>query len=201
VFTTVTSRICDPINGHHIPWNELSHAAIAAYPLASTLFTGKDGRVARVRPIRSADEPELIAAFGRLSPETVYRRFLSPIRNLPPATARRLARVDQIRRFALVAEVEVDGEWQIVAVGRYEPAEQSGIAEIALVVGDCWQNNGLGRYLLRRLLSAAAANRITRFRGDALADNRPVLHLLETETEIRERRTEAGVVRLYFERR
>ena len=179
----------------------MRHAAVNPFPSTSALFRGKDGRVARVRPIRQEDEAELIAAFGRLSPETVYRRFLSPIRNLPPATARRLVQVDQIRRFALVAETEADGAWQIVAVGRYEPTEESGTAEIALVVGDSWQNNGLGRYLLRRLLNAAAANRITRFRGDALADNRRVLHLLETETEIRDRRTEAGVVRLYFERR
>ncbi len=179
----------------------MPHAAVAPYPLVFALFTGKDGRVARVRPIRQADESELIAAFGRLSPETVYRRFLSPIRNLSPATARRLVSVDQNQRFALVAEIEVDGRSQIAAVGRYEPTEEKGLAEIALVVGDCWQNNGLGRYLLRRLLNAATANRISRFRGDVLADNRRMLHLLESETEIRERRTEAGVVRVHFEPR
>src|SRR5579859_2355963 len=47
-----------------------------------------------VRPIRPDDSVRLQRTFERLSPETIYRRFFSPIHTPPPGTLHRLANVD-----------------------------------------------------------------------------------------------------------
>jgi RimJ/RimL family protein N-acetyltransferase len=165
---------------------------------AARRFTGKDGRRALVRPIRAADEAALLEAFEGLSAETIYRRFHSPIRKLSDAHVRRLASADQDRRVALVAEEDAPGRSALIAVARYEPTEIEGMAEAALLVGDCWQNNGLGRFLLQSLVSAGAARGVSRFRADVLADNAKMLALLAKQTEILERCDEAHIVRIVF---
>jgi GNAT superfamily N-acetyltransferase len=64
-----------------------------------------------------------------------------------------------------------DGE-AIVAVARFvrQPADPS-IAEFAIVVGDRWEGQGLGRELLGRLADAAVTRGVERFRAAMLADN------------------------------
>ena len=54
----------------------------------------RDGSEVLVRPLESADASELGAAIDRLSPESRYRRFLSPIPKLPAAHLRALTDVD-----------------------------------------------------------------------------------------------------------
>ena len=46
-------------------------------------------------------------------------------------------------------------------------------ADMAIVVGDPWQGQGLGRRLREAAGRAAAAEGVTRFAGTMLADNRP----------------------------
>ncbi|MBT8368510.1 MAG: hypothetical protein KJP23_27775, partial [Deltaproteobacteria bacterium] len=41
-----------------------------------------------VRPIRPEDAPLLIGLFESLSPQSVYRRFFTPMKRLPPKHAR-----------------------------------------------------------------------------------------------------------------
>ena len=41
-----------------------------------------DGAAIEIRPIPPADKPALVAGFDRLSPESRYRRFFSPLNHL-----------------------------------------------------------------------------------------------------------------------
>src|SRR6185437_2418335 len=118
--------------------------------------TLKDGTIAHIRPIRPEDDHFLVDAFQRLSPESVYQRFFTAMPELTPGMARYLANVNYTNRFALVAEI--DGE--LVAVARYERTGDAGVVELGLVVLDNWQNRGLGRVLLRRIVETAEANGI-----------------------------------------
>jgi len=160
--------------------------------------TLRDGARVRVRPIRPEDEAGLVDLYGRLSTHTAYQRFFSVMRRLPPDWAHFLANVDHRRRFALVAERPDGGRPALVAVARYEPSEDPGVAEVAFVVQDDWQNRGLGTLLLGDLLRAAAANGIERFRAWVLADNRRMLDLLARFTDVTGRTIEQGVCRLEF---
>ena len=158
--------------------------------------TLRDGARVRVRRIRPDDAAGLVDLYARLSAHTAYQRFFSAMRRLPPDWAAFLANVDHRRRFALVAEAPDGGG--LIAVARYEPAQEPGVVEVAFVVQDDWQGRGLGTRLLADLLAAARANGIERFRAWVLADNRRMLDLLARFTDVTHRALEQGVYRLEF---
>ena len=151
-----------------------------------------------LRLIRPDDEPRLVALHSQLSRHTAYQRFFAAMQRLPPDWARFLANVDYQSRLAIVVERSDTNE--LVAVGRYEPSGEAGVAEVAFVVQDAWQGKRLGRLLLEELLAAAEARGIRRFRAYVLADNFRMLRLLSRYTRILQRRIESGVADLLFER-
>ncbi len=153
----------------------------------------------RLRLIRPDDEPQLIALDDRLSQHTAYQRFFTAMKRLPPNWAHFLANVDYKTRLALVVEREAPGGSEVIGVGRYEPTGEAGVAEVAFVVQDGWQGHGLGRLLLRELITAAKARGIRRFRASVLADNSRMLRLLSRYTRVVSRSIESGVAELVFE--
>ena len=153
----------------------------------------------RLRLIRPDDEPRLIALHDRLSEQTAYQRFFTVMRRLPTNWAHFLANVDYRTRLALVIERQAAESIELIAVGRYEPTADPDIAEVAFVVQDGWQGQGLGRLLLRELLAAAEARGIRKFRAYVLADNRRMLQLLSRHTKVVERRRDGSVVDVLFE--
>ena len=156
----------------------------------------RDGSYLRIRPIRPDDEPRLLDLYGRLSEHTAYQRFFTLMRRLPPSWFHFFANVDYRNRLALVAERDTAAGPELVGVGRYEPTEEEGTAEVALVVQDGWQGRGLGSLLMGDVLSAGQARGIRRFRAYVLADNERMLRLLRTRVQILERKLEEGVVAL-----
>ncbi len=129
--------------------------------------------LARLEP---ADGERLRGFFFSLSPQTVYRRFLSPIARLDQLERLRLLDLDGIERTALAAVVDGD----IVAVARYaRDRAHTADAELAIVVADAWQGQGLGTRLLRALADAALSAGIRRFSFVTLPDNRAAVRLLK----------------------
>lgn len=155
----------------------------------------------RLRPVRPDDEPRLEEMFNRLSRHTVYHRFFAPYHRLRADWYRRFANVDYRARLALVAEDEQAGHLLIRAVARYEPDATPGVAEVAVVVEDAWQNRGVGSVLLDAVLEAGEARGIRSFTAHVLADNRRMLHVLRRLGDTHQRSAENGVVTLAFERR
>jgi GNAT superfamily N-acetyltransferase len=127
------------------------------------------------RPVQPDDDARLVRLWPRLSADTVYRRFHSPLRGLPAATVRHLVVVDHDRRDAVVAVV--GGE--IVGVARYDrsPADPT-TAEFAVLVEDAWQGVGLGRRLLLELSDLAAARGVRRLTATVQADNDRMVWLI-----------------------
>ena len=129
-----------------------------------------DGGTAHIRPIRPDDLEQLRALHGRLSPESIYYRFFSPIPRVPEPQLHRLVEVDYRDRFALVAVLDA----QVVAVVRYDRKDDTG-AEVALVVEDDQQRRGLATVMLEHLAAVARSNGIDRFDAETLPDNRRML--------------------------
>jgi RimJ/RimL family protein N-acetyltransferase len=129
------------------------------------------GREVTIRAIRPDDGPSLRAAYDRLSPESKYRRFLTPKPHLTKADARYLVQVDGSDHVALVATPAEDPDW-ILAVGRFvRLRDDPKAAEFAVVVGDPFQRDGLATELVGRLAQAATERGIARLRATMLADN------------------------------
>jgi len=115
-----------------------------------------------------------VRLFHRLSPQSVYRRFHSPVVRAEYFTSL-LLRLDHHDREA-VAAVE-DGE--LVGVAQYSRRAGSVHADLAIVVADAWQRQGLGTRLVAALAERAKAEGITGFSVDVQGDNFGVLKLLK----------------------
>jgi GNAT superfamily N-acetyltransferase len=135
------------------------------------LFTLKNGAAVRIRPIEPADKDILAVAHGRLSEETVYLRFLSAKPRLSGSELRYLTEVDGESHFALIA-VMADRPDDAVGVARFvRSSEDPQAAEAAVVVGDAFQHQGLGRQLGLILADAARERGIRRFTATMLGTN------------------------------
>ncbi|MEA3184734.1 MAG: hypothetical protein QOJ74_1211 [Ilumatobacteraceae bacterium] len=130
-----------------------------------------DGGTAHLRPIRADDVEQLRALHGRLSPQSIYFRFFSPLPTLPEGQLHHLVEVDYRDRFALVAELE----GIVVAVVRYDRGDDALCAEVAFVVEDHQQRRGLATVMLEHLAAIARSNGIERFNAETLPDNRPMM--------------------------
>ena len=159
----------------------------------------RNGASLRLRPIRPDDAPRLMALCHRLSPRTVYQRFLSP-RRLRPEEAYAFANVNYRERMALVAEVDTGQEPDLIGVARYGIAKEAAVADIGLVIEDGWQGLGLGPILLKEILHAGAQRGIRHFRADVLTENRRALRLLARYTHIAQSSTSDGVTSIAFRR-
>ena len=132
-----------------------------------------------LRPITADDKARLGAAFGRLSPETARRRFLAPKTRLTGAELRYLTEIDGDDHVAILA-VMADDPGFIVGVGRsVRLTDRPDAAEVAVVIGDPWQGQGLGTHLGLVLADIARAHGIRRFTASLLSDNRAAHRLFE----------------------
>jgi GNAT superfamily N-acetyltransferase len=136
----------------------------------------RDGARLVVRPIEAADAEALVALHARLSADTIYRRYFGVRPHLSPAVVERFTRVDGRTRFALVAVRGSD----LVAVTRYEGRPGESSAEIAVVVDDALQHQGIGRLMLERLVDVAREAGLRTLAADVLAGNVAMLALLRT---------------------
>jgi RimJ/RimL family protein N-acetyltransferase len=138
----------------------------------------RNGRQVVIRPIRPDDSERLKAAYLALSPKSKYQRFLAPKPHLTETDTRYLVEVDGVNHVALIATA-ADDPGTIIGVARFvRLPEDPDAAEFAIVVGDPYQNQGLGTALLERLAEEATARGITRFRATTLAENVAVHKLL-----------------------
>lgn len=119
-----------------------------------------------LRLLEPTDGDLICSFYRRLSAESVYRRFLAPVRP-SEMLLRRLLNVDHCRREALIA-LDAEG---IAGVVRFAPSGES-TTDVAIVIADAWQRKGLGTMLMKRLAHIARARGIRKFQATMLADNR-----------------------------
>jgi GNAT superfamily N-acetyltransferase len=132
-----------------------------------------------IRPIRADDGDELSASHMRLSPESRYRRFLSAKPELTVADVRYLVEVDGVDHIALVATRQSPEGERIVAVARcIRTPEHPDTGEVAIVVADALQRQGVGGRLVAELARRAVGQGITRFRATMLSENLGIQRLL-----------------------
>jgi RimJ/RimL family protein N-acetyltransferase len=158
----------------------------------------RDGEQILVRPIRPQDRAELAAGMERLSPESRYRRFLTPTSELTAAQLSYLTEVDHHDHEALVALEPDTGHG--IGVARYvRSSEDRARAEVAVAVADSWHNRGVATALLDRLTERAREEGVRRFSAEILADNRPMLDLLEDLGDVTTRHLDHGSVEVELE--
>lgn len=142
------------------------------------LITLKDGRTVLTRPVMASDGPLLAGLFEKLSPRSRHQRFLVTLKSLSEDTLYNFTHVDYESRFALVAVIEENGKDSIIAVARYayDPVEDT--TDLAVAVRDDWQQLGLGKQLLERIIQAGKEQGMSRFSAVADPHNLVIRHIL-----------------------
>jgi RimJ/RimL family protein N-acetyltransferase len=158
------------------------------------VFELEDGDRVVIRPIEPGDKDRLVNGLRQLSEESIRKRFLAAKPRFSRAELRYLTEVDGVTHIALVAVLERDPD-HLVAVARcVRLPDRPGTAEMAIVVGDPWQGQGLGRELARRLADAALAVGTRRFAATMLGDNEAARRLMRTfSRRLEEARVSGGV--------
>jgi RimJ/RimL family protein N-acetyltransferase len=151
----------------------------------------RDGEQILVRPIRPDDREELAAGVRRLSPESRYRRFVTPTSELSASELSYLTEVDHHDHEALVA-LEPDSLHGIGVARFVRSREDPELAEVAVAVADSWQNRGVATVLLDRLTQRAREEGVHRFSAEILADNRPMLDLIDELGDVTMRNLDHG---------
>lgn len=160
----------------------------------------RDGSKVHVRPIAPDDEPLLHEALASMSERSVYFRFFSPIKRMSDALAHRLAVVDYNDRFALVATAHrPSGKDRIVGVARYDRAQGTDVAEVAVAVIDEFQRRGLGGALLSILAHVAREHAVTTFSLIVLPENSEMLGLLRKLGWIHQAKLTGGMYEITFD--
>jgi GNAT superfamily N-acetyltransferase len=132
-----------------------------------------DGTWYSLRPIRPDDVERLIDFHQHLSQRSTYLRFFAVHPRLSADEAAGFTNVDYVNRLALV----VEGDGQLIAVGRFDRVIGTSEAEVAFVVADDYQHHGIASLLLDELARAARDRGIKTFVAETLCENRAMLEV------------------------
>jgi acetyltransferase len=164
-------RMCRKLEPHE-------HMVISPYPKKyEILWPLRNGQDVLLRPIKPEDEPMWLEMFQNFSEESIRYRFFQMLKDTPHEVRVRYCNIDYDREIAIVAELTEEGRRKILGVTRLsiEPDGKSG--EMAFIVGDRWQNQGLGTKMVDYVLDIAKEMGVENVYFIMLPDNYRALSL------------------------
>ncbi|MHA2424459.1 MAG: GNAT family N-acetyltransferase [Candidatus Thorarchaeota archaeon] len=145
-------------------------------------FEGPDGPISvRVRLIRPDDADRVKHLFYSLGEESIFFRFLTPLKSLRRQTLQEFYYVDQDSDISLVGVIPENGDPEcekIVAAGRYLLDTRTNQAEFALLVQDEYQNRGIGTFLLTQMMRIAKSKGVSAFIAYVHPKNVPMIDFI-----------------------
>jgi acetyltransferase len=157
--------------------DHLPRPAVRPYPSQYvTSWAMKNRTEVTLRPIRPEDEPLMVKFHETLSDRSVYLRYFYSLSLSSRVAHDRLVRicfVDYDREMAIVADCRdaKTNEHRILGVGRLVKSHAKNEGEVAVLVSDAAQNQGLGMELFRRIIQVARDEKLTRVDAEILPDN------------------------------
>jgi acetyltransferase len=154
------------------------HLSICPYPRKfATEIKLRNGTPAEIRPIRPEDEPLIADLFKSFSEQTIVLRFFQRFPQLAHEQLVRYCQIDYDRELALVCVIEDEGLEKIIGDVRIIKLADMEIADMAIMVSDQWQGQGVGIALSKHCLKVAKEAGIKRIFMDILSINTYMLNL------------------------
>lgn len=137
----------------------------------------KGGTSLTVRFLQRRDAEALLTYFRSLSQRSRYSRLMGAASELPASELDKALHIGEGNRFAVVAEMKVDGLDTIVGEARYSFDGATQDTEFGLSIGDAWQGQGIGRSMLANLECRSAALGSRRLFGETFRNNEQMIGL------------------------
>lgn len=149
-------------------------ATLPAYPLPRLPLhlTLRNGQPVVLRTIREDDKAGILEAFGLLSDDSRYTRFMAAMHDLPEALLDNVVHPVPGQDCTLAAVAGTAESGHLVGGARYVGLPKRDACEFAVTVIDGWQSTGLGSVLMRTLIPLAAAAGFATMEGYVLPGNR-----------------------------
>ena len=145
------------------------------YKAAETL---RSGRMVTVRAIQPEDRTLLLEEFSEIDQYSLYLRFFETKNAITDEELKYFTEVDFVDHVALVVIADIGDKAKIIGGGRYiaydRPAKVR-IAEVAFMVHDRYQGQGVATLLLKHLLLIARDGGIAKFEAEVLPENARML--------------------------
>ena len=135
--------------------------------------TRKDLRI-KIRPVRISDERLLKEFFYSLTDETLYRRFASARKDMPHNRLQGFTVIDSDKQMILLALLENEEKQELIGIGQYNINEYTHMGDVAFVVRDDHQHQGVGSELLKYLTYVGKRKGLMGFTSEVLSDNEPM---------------------------
>jgi acyl-CoA hydrolase/GNAT superfamily N-acetyltransferase len=151
------------------------------YEMQETFKTAEGPMEVQFRLIRPDDTDRIKELFYDLSEESIYFRFLTPLKSLRRQTLQDFYNVDQASDISVVAVVKSgeEGETErIIGAGRYLLNRSTNEAEFALLVQDEFQGKGIGTFLLNHLMRIAKSKGVEAFIAFVHPQNQPMIRFI-----------------------
>jgi RimJ/RimL family protein N-acetyltransferase len=137
----------------------------------------RDRRPIEIRALRPNDEAGMLDAVNRTNAESLRRRFFVTKRAFSDQETTFFMNADFVNHVALVAEIDEAGRRKIIGGGRYI-VSKPGEAEVAFVVTDAYQGQGIGTLLTHHLAMIARAAGLRELTAEVLPENAPMQKVL-----------------------
>jgi len=165
-----------PIRGDFCP----PHLSICPYPdQYIDVFKLREGPAAVIRPIRPEDEPLMEELLKTSSEQTLMMRFFRKMSDMTHEQLTRYCHIDYDREMSFVAIIRANGRDRITGEVRMSKLPDQENAEMAVVVGDPWQGQGIGKALCLHCIKIAKELGIKKMWMEILPVNARMLHRAE----------------------
>ncbi|MDG6777248.1 bifunctional acetate--CoA ligase family protein/GNAT family N-acetyltransferase [Thiomicrorhabdus sp. zzn3] len=158
------------------------HMAIHPYPQElSRRMRTRTGLEITLRPIRPEDAKIEMDFVDHLSERSRYLRFMKHLQTLTPEMLYRFTQIDYDREMAFIATTEMrDNTTVEIGVARYTTNPDGQSCEMAIVVRDDYQHQGVASLLMESLINHAKSKGLRKMEGEVLTENRAMLDLAKT---------------------
>lgn len=147
-------------------------------PVPSIHWGLRCGLPVRWRPLGADDRPALEAMLLRQSRASRYQRFHGAVNGFTPAQLARLTCDDDPLQLGLALTSDAPGARETILAEARFASEDGRSAELAVIVDEHWQRQGIGWCALHVLADAARERGLLTLNGRVLDNNDPMLALV-----------------------